>query len=201
MRRKHLALLIGSLLVASGLALAAPGILGQILLLEKLATGSFPAASATNEGGLLYDDTINFPKYSDGATWNSMAGAGGTPTNNGGGVVGICTVGLGNCTVGGTLDGAFRPTVAGGTFQNLIANFASFGAVGAGTITFRVQNITDASTLCSCTIASCNPANFTAQTCTCGGVFAANKTYVIQITAATCAPLPNNIIAGLSLEP
>ena len=65
-----------AVLLAAGVALANPTIIGAVIRLERLALASFPAASALNEGGLLYDDTNNEPKYSNGSTWASMSPSG-----------------------------------------------------------------------------------------------------------------------------
>lgn len=47
------------------------------LRLAKYATGSIPAASAGNEGAIIYDDTTNEVKFSNGSTWAAIGGGGG----------------------------------------------------------------------------------------------------------------------------
>jgi hypothetical protein len=49
----------------------------EILGLAKIATGSLPAAGAGNEGYIVYDDTTNTVKFSDGATWANISSGGG----------------------------------------------------------------------------------------------------------------------------
>lgn len=64
-------LAIATLLIA-GIVLAAPTVLGAIIRLERLAFGSFPAASALNEGGLLYDTDADHPKFSNSSGWRQL---------------------------------------------------------------------------------------------------------------------------------
>lgn len=63
-------------LLIAAVALASPNTIGEILRLGRLAFVGFPAASALNEGGLLYDSTVQVPRYSDGVTWIPLAGMG-----------------------------------------------------------------------------------------------------------------------------
>jgi hypothetical protein len=48
------------------------------LHLPEVATGSIPAASAGNEGSIVYDATLNEIYFSNGAVWASVGGAGST---------------------------------------------------------------------------------------------------------------------------
>jgi|CXWL01.1.fsa_nt_gi hypothetical protein len=61
-----------AVLLLAATALAAPTIYGIVILLEKVALASFPAASAANEGGLLYDSTNDKVRFSDGVSWTPL---------------------------------------------------------------------------------------------------------------------------------
>lgn len=75
MLRRHLPviLLVGSALIGLGAPFAAPVVIGKIFRLHNLAFASFPAASATNAGGLLYDTTNSTVRVSTGSAWNVIA--------------------------------------------------------------------------------------------------------------------------------
>lgn len=49
-----------------------------ILGLAKIITSSLPAAAAGNEGYIVYDDTTNTVKFSDGSTWANISTGGGS---------------------------------------------------------------------------------------------------------------------------
>jgi hypothetical protein len=69
--KRQLALLVGALVVVFALvAWPSPVVLGQMLRLERLAWASFPAASADNEGALIWDSTYKGARISDGIDWH-----------------------------------------------------------------------------------------------------------------------------------
>jgi len=170
---------------------AAPSTLGQIFLLDKLAFASFPAASATNESGWLYDSTNKFTRYSDGASWAIPGG--------GVGRWGAACNTTMSCIAGATYSGGFRANQPGGKFRNITCNTLVAGT--AGSLTLRIRNLTDATTTCSCSI-TCNAAITTMQTCDCNGTYTNGKDYVVQVDAATtCATPPTVIGCAVGIEP
>lgn len=191
---------LGAVLVlVSGVALADPGVLGNIILLQKIVFASFPAASATNEGGLLYDDTSNAARFSTGATWTQLGGTG-TVTTNGAWTTG-CTSTAAQCVAGLNFRSGYQTIGAGGQFRNIACNWAAAGS--AGTLTMRIQNLTDATTLCSCSLGSCAGAAYTSPPfCDCAGTFVAGKMYVVQIDpATTCATPPTEMNCTTTITP
>jgi hypothetical protein len=72
MNRK--AKIAGGLIAALLVAQIALGADATLIYLYKYATGSIPAASAGNEGALVYDTTLNTVKVSDGSTWEEVGG-------------------------------------------------------------------------------------------------------------------------------
>lgn len=85
----------------------------KYLHLPEVATASLPAGATANEGGIVYDSTLNKIKYSDGSSWYDIATSGGAVT---------ATAGL---------------TVTGGTVSlNVDSNYAV--NVGTGTNTQAV---------------------------------------------------------------
>lgn len=55
----------------------------DIMRLAKLPTGSLPTANADNEGAIVYDDTTNTFKYSNGSAWVEPSGGGGSISGSG----------------------------------------------------------------------------------------------------------------------
>jgi hypothetical protein len=60
---------ITALLICAAIFSMSVAVLGSVIRLDNLATGSLPTPSASNEGALAYDSTIKQPKWSDGVTW------------------------------------------------------------------------------------------------------------------------------------
>lgn len=71
----------------------------QVLHLAKIITGSLPAA-ASHEGAIVYDDTTNTVKFSDGSTWTALGGGGGGSIT-GSGVAGQVTFWNGASSIAG----------------------------------------------------------------------------------------------------
>jgi len=179
-RAKILALV--GVLAIGGAVLADPNVLGQTIILQRLAFASFPAASATNEGGVIYDSTGKFLRNSNATEWN--------PVGSGNGAV---SFGCGNfvtaCAVGTNYGGIYQTVAAGGKFRNITCVWRTPGT--AGSLVLRIRNLTDATTLCTCTLGSCAGAAFTPQSCDCNTAFLAAKNYTLQIDATTsCGTLP-----------
>ncbi len=84
--------------------------------------------------------------------------------------------------------GAFRGSASNGRFGQVVATVNTAGSCAACTdeVTVRVQNVTDASTLCTCSLgAICASAAGTTATCTCAQDYLKDKTYAIQLTTVT----------------
>lgn len=195
---KRTKILAGVLVLVAGAALAAPTLLGNIIRLERLALASFPAASATNEGGMLYDDTNNLPKVSDGVTWNSMVSSAGVQNAAGGaGCFAMATT----CPAGVNWWGGYINSTTGGKVRNIICS----GAVHAGAnlpVTIEVFNLTDGVSVCSCAVTGiCTAATtLTPSACDCNGTLVAGKLYNLR-TVITNGCTPSALTCVTVIEP
>jgi len=82
--RNKISIAIVLALGIGAVALAAnenPTFLGRLVRLSRLATGSIPAASAENEGSLVWDDTTNEVKVSNGASFSPVGAVSGSGAN------------------------------------------------------------------------------------------------------------------------
>lgn len=132
----------------------------DLVALPKIATGSLPAPGAGNEGSIVYDDTVNKFKFSDGTTWVTPStaigdiiagstpgsilfiGAGNVLAQDNGGLFwnsATTRLGIGNATPSAALDvsgaGTFSGTLTSSNFSGSSSGTntgdITLGAVGA----------------------------------------------------------------------
>lgn len=106
---------------------------------------------------------------------------------------------IGSAVAGGLFTGAYRHTVAG-AMDNVTCSWQIAGAV-SGNMVVHVQNQTDATTLCTCTLGACTTAANTALSCACNTAYLANKNYILVVDATSnCATFPQNTICNVGLK-
>jgi len=182
-KRAKILLATAAALLAGGV-LADPFVLGNIVLLQKFVTASIPAASATNEGGIVYDDTLNVPFFSNG-TANKSFNGGAQPLAQFGA---LCTnMGAGVCNAGINWLGGWTPTATfpASKFTTIACNVDT--PIGASaSIGIEIFNVTDATSVCSCSLAGlCTTGSGALDpvTCSCNTNITNGKTYSIRTTA------------------
>lgn len=103
--------------------------------------------------------------------------------------------------------GCFKPTLAV-AFRNITASWAVAGAGpsdgGAGQVVVRIRNITDSSTLCTCTLGACAATASTPLSCDCNSIATAGKTYCLQYdptasTGTVCGTDPSGTFATVEM--
>ena len=193
---------------SSGLYLTTPGILtgttgtalnaynGGLIDLAGVATGSLPTCNGGAAGQQQYDTTTNTMKWCNGSSWQSMSGTVTAVTSEWSSVCfsSPCSTEAANFT------GGSRITTGTGTTQ--VATVCSWNVVGVGGSTgvvVRIRNVTDSTTLCTCTLGACTTAINTPLECNCSGTFVASKIYTVQLDSTTdCGTNPGQIVCTVA---
>lgn len=163
------------------------------------AFASFPTCTAGLLGRLLFDSTNTAWRYCDGAgswlfvlngstsqslvdvySWNAQQGTGGEVVNT-------------------NWLGPYRTGNTGSTVRVAACNWQAAGTGGTTGVTLQIYNITDSVALCSlgsvaCTTAARTP--FTLASCN-GTAVAANKTYVVRVSASDCTTQPTGTVCNI----
>lgn len=156
-----------------------------LLKLHGLSTASFPAAAASNRGGLLWDSTLSKTFISSGTAWNEVDDGPVTLTSVPGGLLAVADIG------GGSLP-ARAFTVSAMRYRISVA-----GAAGTTNATVRV---TDGSNNCDASFA-CNTVagNYRVATSgTCAFAASASLTYTVT-SIGDCGPAPT-LLGAVDIE-
>lgn len=102
---------------------------------------------------------------------------------------------VGVIATGTSFLGGYKPTTAV-KFGNVTCSWAVAGAGGTNGVVVRIRNLTDSSTLCTCTLGSCSATASTPLSCSCNTASLAGKQYAIQYdptggTGTDCASDPS----------
>jgi hypothetical protein len=117
--------------------------------LPAYATSALPAASASNEGSIVYNTTDNEPQFSDGSVWAAMGGGGVTtmgaigavPNANGASISGTTlTLQPADATYGGVLTAGTQSVAGAKTFTS------SLGVTGSVTASVSLKVSTNSMT-------------------------------------------------------
>lgn len=101
---------------------------------------------------------------------------------------------------GTNFTGGFRATGTGGKMKQITCSWHVAGTGGTTGVVAKVRNVTDASTLCTCTLGACTTAVDTPVSCDCNATWAASKSYVLQFETTTdCTANPQQVMCSVEL--
>jgi hypothetical protein len=156
-----------------------------------VATGSLPTCNAGLKGATETDTTLNVSKFCNGTAWAAL---------NQGAVVTWSNVCFGTCGEDVNMTGGVVDVV--GTSTRMVCSWGTAGTGGATGVVVKIRNVTDAATVCSCTIGACTIAANTPTQCVCSGAFVTGKIYAMQVDGTTdCSANPGNIVCTSTVSP
>lgn len=165
----------------------------------SLAFASFPSCTAGLAGRLIYDSTNAAWRYCDGAgTWlfvlNGSTSAASVDVYSW-----SAQQGTGGETVNANWLGPYRTGNTGSSLRGAVCNWQATGTGGTTGVTLQVYNVTDSVALCSLGSVSCTTGArvpFTLGGCS-GTAVAANKTYVVRVSASDCTTQPTGTVCSI----
>lgn len=161
-----------------------------------VATGSLPACTGTQDGGLEYDTTTKTYKWCNSSSWQSFAASGSStwaaPWMS-------RSVGSAAITEDNPFHGRYTPQIS--TKTTIVnCSIETAGSGGSTGVVVGIYNDTTDLLLCSCNIGSCST-DGTASACTCSGTMTADQEYYVKLTTATdCATNPAIMYCTVALE-
>lgn len=164
----------------------AANVLGNVLRPHRVATASFPAASALLEGGLLFDTTTSQLKRASASAWN--------PVNDG--PVTLSSQPASGALAAISLGGGVLPARA---FTATAIRFRISAAGVAGT-TNNVVRISDGTNNCDASFA-CNSAVANYRITTTGACnFAASASLTYSVNAIGDCASPTTVLGAVDIE-
>ncbi len=160
---------------------------GNVLILDRIAFGSLPAAAAANAGAIAHSTTSTAAYHSNAARWNSVPTVHGFTAFNQDAAAPETTNFLGSLS-----------TTVGQHFyaEKLTCNWAAAGTGGTTGVVVQLFDVIAGASFCSCTLGACTAAALDPLSCNCNtqSTGAAARTLVFRFTSGTdCLTNPANV--------